>query len=180
MKDSVVQSVNFVVARNHRTSRIGIGSGKGGLRAGRQFCSGNPAIGIGVKLKQAESDNMALKSDLGFFERLLPAGAGEGLIVRGLQAELPSPGQVRYQLLLMQAGKVQSEFSGRYEITLSGTLDGKPWAFGQPGGPQPVQLKQYLRVGGMFDHPAQAVVKTVSVRVMDLKGAVKASLTVKP
>jgi hypothetical protein len=133
---------------------------------------------LAQQLKQAEADNMALKSDLGFFERLLPAGASEGLIVRGLQAELPSPGQVRYQLLVMQAGKVQS--SGRYEITLSGTFDGKPWAFVQPGGPQPVQLKQYLRVGGLLDHPAQAVVKTVSVRVMDLNGVVKASLTVKP
>ncbi len=135
---------------------------------------------LAQQLKQAEADNMTLKSDLGFFERLLPSGAGEGLIVRGLQAELPSPGQVRYQLLVMQAGKVVSEFSGRYEITLSGTLDGKPWVFVQPGGSQPVQLKQYLRVGGMFDHPAQAVVKTVSVRVMDLNGVVKASLTVKP
>jgi hypothetical protein len=131
------------------------------------------------QLKQAEADNLALKGDLGFFERLLPAGAGEGLMVRGLQAELPSPGQVRYQLLLMQAGKAQPEFSGRYEITLAGTIEGKPWVFGQPGGPRSVQLKQYARLGGLVEHPAQAVVKTVSVRVMDLSGTAKASLTVK-
>jgi hypothetical protein len=135
---------------------------------------------LAQQLKLAEADNMALKSDLGFFERLLPAGAGEGLTIRGLQAELPSPGQVRYQLLVMQAGKASPEFSGRYEITLSGTLDGKPWVFAQPGGSQPLQLKQYVRVGGMLEHPAQAVVKTVSVRVMDLNGVAKASLTVKP
>jgi hypothetical protein len=131
------------------------------------------------QLKAAEADNLALRSDLGFFERLLPAGPAEGLTVRGLQAELPSPGQLRFQWLVMQAGKTLPEFKGRYEITLSGTLDGKPWVL-SPRPAQPLQFKQYLRVEGMVDHPPQAVVKAVSVRVMDLNGTLKASLTVKP
>ena len=38
------------------------------------------------QLRQAEAEVMALKADLGFFERLLPA-AGDGLAARGLQAE---------------------------------------------------------------------------------------------
>jgi hypothetical protein len=132
------------------------------------------------QLKLAEADNMALKSDLGFFERLLPAGAGEGLTIRGLQAEQQSPGHVRFQLLVMQPGKRPPEFTGRYEITLSGTLDGKPWVFTPPGGAQPLHVKQYLRVEGLMDPPAQAVVKTASVRVTDLNGMLKASLTVRP
>ena len=135
---------------------------------------------LAQQLKLAEAQAMGLKSDLGFFERLLPAGAGEGLMIRGLQAELPVPGQVRYQLLVMQAGKTLPEFNGRYEIVLSGTFDGKPWTLAQPGGPQALQFKQYRRIEGMVDHPPSAVVKTVSVKVMDSKGAVKASLTVKP
>ena len=135
---------------------------------------------LAEQLKLAEVDNLALKSDLGFFERLLPVGAGEGLIIRGLQVESPAPGHLRFQLLVMQAGKTLPEFKGRYEIALSGLLDGKPWTFTPPGGPQPLQLKQYLRVEGMLDHPPQAVVKTTSVRVLDLNGVVKASLTVKP
>jgi len=136
---------------------------------------------LAEQLKRAEADKLAMKSDLGFFERLLPVGAGEGLIVRGLQAEAQAPGQLRFQLLVMQAGKALSEFKGRYEITLGGTLNGKPWVFAPPGGtqPLPLPLKQYLRVEGILDHPPQAVVETVSVRVMDLNGAVKASLTVK-
>ena len=135
---------------------------------------------LALQLKQIEADNMAMKSDLGFFERLLPAGASDGLTIRGLQVETPSPGQVRFQMLVMQTGKTLPEFRGSYEITLAGSLDGKPWTFASPAGPQPLQLKQYLRVEGMLDPPAQAVVKTASIRVMDLTGAVKASLTVKP
>jgi hypothetical protein len=123
---------------------------------------------------------MDMKANLGFFERLLPASAAEGVVIRGLQAELKAPGQMRFQLLAMQAGKRASEFNGRYDVTLSGTLDGKPWVFARPGGAQPLQVKQYTRVEGVIDHPPQAVVKTVSVRVMDLDGAVRATLTVKP
>ena len=135
---------------------------------------------LAQQLKLVEADNMALKADLGFFERLLPAGATDGVMIRGLQAELKAPGQMRFQLLAMQAGKRPTEFSGRYDVTLTGTLDGKPWTFAQPGGPQPLQLRQYLRLEGVIDHPPQAVVKTVSVRVLDLNGAVRATLTVKP
>ena len=134
---------------------------------------------LALQLKQVEADNMAMKSDLGFFERLLPAGASDALMIRGLHIEPQSPGHLRFQLLVMQAGKTLPEFKGRYEITLFGTLDGKPWTFTPPSGAQPLQLKQYSRIEGMLDSPPQAVVKTGLVRVMDLNGAVKASLTVK-
>jgi hypothetical protein len=134
---------------------------------------------LAQQVKQIEAENMALKADLGFFERLLPAGVSEGIAIRGLQAEVKEPGQLRFQLLVMQAGKTLPEFNGRYEITLAGTLDGKPWTFTPPGGPRALQMKQYLRVEGMIDHPPQAVVKTVQVRVMDMSGGVKASQTAK-
>jgi hypothetical protein len=136
---------------------------------------------LAQQLKLAEADNLALKADLGFFERLLPAGASEGVMIRGLQADVRAPGQLRFQMLVMQAGgKRVPEFSGRYDVSLAGTLDGKPWTFAGAGGAQPLQLKQYLRLEGVIDHPPQAVVKSVSVRVMDLSGAVRTTLTVKP
>ena len=135
---------------------------------------------LAQQLKQAEADNLALKSELGFFEQLLPLRAGEGLVIRGLQAELPSPGRVHFQLLVMQAGKSLTEFKGRYEITLAGTLEGKPWVYAPPGGAQRLELKQYARFEGMLDHPAQAVVKTVSVKVTDADGQFKAGLTTHP
>ena len=130
------------------------------------------------ELRQAEAEALALKADLGFFERLLPA-AGEGLAVRAMQAELVQPGQLRYQMLVMQSGKAPPEFKGRYEMQLTGTLDGKPWTFSLPAGPQPISLRQYARVDGRIDHPVGAVVKTVQVRILDPKGSVRASHTVK-
>jgi hypothetical protein len=133
---------------------------------------------LNQQLRQAEAEVLALKADLGFFERLLPA-AGDGLAVRALQAEALQPGQLRYQLLVMQSGRSPAEFKGRYEMQLAGTLDGKPWTFAPPSGARALSVKQYARVEGLIDHPAPAVVKTVQVRVLDNNGGVRASQTVK-
>lgn len=131
------------------------------------------------QLKQIEAENLALKANLGFFERLLPTGASAGLSIRGLQVESRTPGQLRYQLLVMQPGKSPPEFRGRYEITLVGTLEGKPWSYTPPDGTKPLQMKQYLRVEGMIDHPSEAVVESLQVRVLDASGGVKATQTAK-
>ncbi len=133
---------------------------------------------LNQQLRQAEAEVLALKADLGFFERLLPTSGG-GLAVRALQAEELQPGQLRYQLLVMQSGKSPAEFKGRYELQLAGTLDGKPWTFSPEGGPRAISVKQYARVEGLIDHPLPAVVKTVQVRVLDSSGGVRASQTVK-
>jgi hypothetical protein len=132
-------------------------------------------------LRRLEAENVELKSNLGFFEKLLPANANSnaGLIIRGLQAEMKSAGNLRYQMLLMQPGKSPQEFAGRYEITLTGTLDGKPWNWAQPSGAHALQLKQYLRVEGAIDCPAAALVQTVSVKVIDKAGTTRASESVK-
>lgn len=133
---------------------------------------------LAQQLKQVEAENMALKNDLGFFERLLPAGAGDtGLSIRGLQAEVVDAGQLRYQLLLMQTGRGRGEINGRYEVSLAGTLDGKPWT--QPGGPIALQLRQYRRVEGLIGHPREAQIRSVTVKVTNAGGAVLATHTVK-
>jgi hypothetical protein len=135
------------------------------------------------QLKASQTEVMALKADLGFFERLLPANSNTsdnpGILVRGLQLEHQAPGQLRFQLLLMQLGKTLPEFQGRYELTLSGTLDGKPWAWMSPPPKTNVVLRQYLRLEGMIEYPAAAVVKSVTVKVLDVYGAAKASQTTK-
>jgi hypothetical protein len=128
------------------------------------------------QLKQAEADAMTLRADLGFFEKLLPA-SGDGLSVRAVQVEPQGPGQMRYQLLVMQSGK-GAEFRGRYHLKLTGTLDGRPWTWAPPQA-QPLTVKQYARIEGTLDHPANAVVETVEVKVSDNNGGVRASQTVK-
>jgi uncharacterized FlaG/YvyC family protein len=123
------------------------------------------------QVKALEAENQALKDDLGFFERLLPASTTEGLSVRGLQADLPAQGQLRFQVLVMQhGGRVQPEFKGRYELLLSGAFDGKPWVLPGPVISQPLQFKQYRRVDGTVQYPVNAVVKQVLVRVLDDNG----------
>ncbi len=133
---------------------------------------------LAQQLRQLEADKQALQADLGFFERLLPS-SGEGLQVRGLQAEVLAPGQLRYQMLVVQNGKVTTDFRGRYELSLTGTLDGKPFNQSLPGGAKPLQLRLYTRVEGMLDHPPDAVIKTVQVRVIDSQGAVRTTQSVK-
>jgi hypothetical protein len=133
---------------------------------------------LAKQLRDAEIDNLALKGDLGFFEQLLPA-TGEGLAVRSLQAEVQTPGRLRYQILLMQSGKALPEFSGRYEVTLSGQREGRPWTLTMPGGARPLQVKQYARVEGLIDLPADAVVKAVQVTVKDASGVQRAMQSLK-
>ena len=60
------------------------------------------------QLSQLEAEHLALKADLGFFERLFPPSGATGLAVRALQAERGAPGQLRYQMLVMQSGKALS------------------------------------------------------------------------
>ena len=132
---------------------------------------------LAQELRQAQDRQLALESDLGFFERLLPAAGDKPLQVRALQADAAAPGQTRYQLLLMQAGRAPVVFEGRYDIRLSGLLDGRPWTAGLPGGPQPFKLRQYARLEGLVEHPPGVVLKTVQARITDQAGAVRATET---
>jgi len=134
---------------------------------------------LAQQLRQAEAVKEALRADLGFFERLLPA-KGDGLQLRGLQAETAVPGQLRYQMLVVQSASSAAEFMGRYDVVLGGTLEGRPWSQPLPDGPQPLRLQQYLRLQGSVDHPPAAVIKTVQVRVVDEKGTMRATQSVKP
>ena len=133
---------------------------------------------LAQQLRQLEAEKHALQADLGFFEGLMPV-SGEGLQLRGLQADTSNPGQLRYQLLLMQAGRVSADFRGHYELLISGTSEGRPWKFTSAGA-RPLQFRQYTRVDGSVDLPAGVVLQTVQARVFDQQGALRASQTVRP
>lgn len=133
---------------------------------------------LASQVRQLEADNQALQADVNFYQRLLPTN-GEGLQLRGLQAEPKGPGQLRYQLVVVQNGKNVAEFKGQYELLLQGQFEGKPWTQPLPGGPQSLLIRQVTRVEGMIDHPPGAVIKTVQVRVMDGQGATKATQTLR-
>jgi hypothetical protein len=119
-----------------------------------------------MQIRQLQADNQTLRSDLGFFERLIPGSGTDALSIRGLQAERVSDTQLRWQVLMMQASKNAPDFKGALEITFAGTLAGKPWTAAQAPAPQPVLIKGYLRMEGLVDVPAQAVVKNVTAKIL--------------
>jgi hypothetical protein len=134
---------------------------------------------LGEQVRQLEARNLDLENELGFYQRLLPAGNAAGVSIRALQGDVAAPGQLRYRLLLMQPGRAAPEFNGRYEVSLAGTLDGKPWTQAEADGAKPLKLKQVLRIEGSIDHPPGAVIKTLTARVLDASGGVKAAQSVR-
>jgi hypothetical protein len=133
-----------------------------------------------AQVRQLELENRTLRDDLGFFEKLIPAGAGavEGVTIRSLQAELQNGRTLKWQVLLIQASKSAPEFSGRIELSFAGLQGGKPWSASLPEGAMPVKLRQYGRIEGNLDIPAQVVIKSVSAKLLD-GSVVKSTQTIK-
>jgi len=117
--------------------------------------------------RQLEINNRSLRDDLGFFEQLIPAVSGQGLTIRGLQAERLDQAQLKWQVLVMQSQKGAPEFNGRLELSVSGVLNGKPWVMNLPQGSLALKVTQYGRLQGVLDLPPQAVPKLLLARVMD-------------
>lgn len=119
--------------------------------------------------RQLEADNQRLKNDLGFFEQLIPATGAAGTAgasIRGLQVELLKPGELKWQVLVIQAVKSPAEFSGQLELTFVGLENGKPWSAGLSSGTVPVAVKQYGRFEGLFAVPPNVVVKSVTAKLL--------------
>jgi hypothetical protein len=143
-----------------------------------------------AQVKQLETENRALRDDLGFFEKLIPTGGNEGAAIRGLQAEVINAGaQLKWQVLVIQPSKNAPEFNGKIEVTLSGlqgvtsgtsgaNSGGKPWSQVAGGNAQPLKFRQSSRLENVVDLPPQTVVKQVSVKVTE-GGAVRAVQTLK-
>lgn len=131
-----------------------------------------------AQLKQLESDNRSLRDDLGFFEKLIPSAGVDGLAIRSLQADFLSSNKLKWQVLVIQSGKNPTEFNGRLEIWFTGFLNGKPWTAMVSGEPPAIKVKQYGRMDGVFEVPAQVVVKGMSAKVMD-GAVVKATHSIK-
>jgi hypothetical protein len=75
-----------------------------------------------------------------------------------------APGQLRYQMLLMQNGKAAWSSRGATSSTVR-PLDGKPWTRRPPGGPQPFRFKQYKARRSGRPPACRAVIKTVQARI---------------
>lgn len=130
-------------------------------------------------VKQLESDNQNLRDDLGFFQKLIPTStSGEGIVIRGLQAEVRNGNELRWQVLVIQPRKNPPEFSGRLELTVAGLQDGRSWTSALPSGAQAVKFKQYGRIEGVLALPPATIIKSVSAKVME-GSTIKAQQTIK-
>jgi hypothetical protein len=116
------------------------------------------------QIRQLQADNQALRNDLGLFERLIPGTGGDGLKIRGLQAQQISDTQLHWQVLMIQARKNAPDFQGVLEVTASGTLAGRPWQSRTPEA-RSVVVQNYLRQDGIMDLPPGLVVKNVTARL---------------
>ena len=130
------------------------------------------------QVKQLQAENQGLRDDLGFFEKLIPASGVDGVAIRGLQAEVKNGKDLKWQVLVIQASKNAAEFHGRLELTFQGLQGGKPWTATLPGGGQDLSIKQYGRLEGLFEVPAQVQVKGVLARVLE-GNSVRASQSLK-
>lgn len=133
---------------------------------------------LAQQIRQLEADNQTLRSDLGFFERLIPGTGSDALSIRGLQVDRLSEGQLKWQVLMIQAAKNAPEFKGALEIIFTGTLEGKPWSMAQSPSPQPVLIKSYLRQEGIVAVPPLAIVNVVTAKIWQ-SGVVKSVQTTK-
>jgi hypothetical protein len=122
---------------------------------------------MAAQMRQLAGDNLKLRDDLGFFEKLLPASGQDSVAIRSIQAERMSDSQLKWQVLVIQPVKGAPDFNGKLDMTINGTLAGKPWVANLPNGAQILRFKNYRRIEGMLDLPAQAVVQTVTAKISD-------------
>lgn len=121
---------------------------------------------LAAQIRQLEAENRALRDDLGFFEKLIPASGAESVAIRGLQAEVLPGGELRWQVLVSQPGKNAPEFRGKLLLSVAGTLAGKPWSLDLPT-TDDLRFRQFRRLEGMAGLPEHAVVQTVSAKVVE-------------
>lgn len=134
---------------------------------------------LAARVKALEAENLALTRDLGFLEKLVPsAGGNKPLAVRGLQAQPEQPGRMHYQALLTLASG-RSAFAGRYEVQLSGTLEGRTWSSDAAKTSATLNLKQVQRLEGVVDYPVAAMVKQLEIRVVDAAGKLQVTEVVR-
>lgn len=133
---------------------------------------------IQAQVKLLEIENRTLRDDLGFFEKLIPAGATDGVAIRGLQADIQDAKTIKWQVLVIQPGRNVPEFNGQLSLEFNGTSGGKPWSAKLGDGALQIKMRQYGRMEGEFEIPPQVVVRGVTARVLD-GAVVKATQSVK-
>lgn len=135
------------------------------------------------QLARVETDNRQLQQNLAAFEEVLPRmGAAFTVGVGGFQLERADAGQLRYRLLVIQAGQQSSEqvFKGELELVAI-DAQGNNAMMILPVDSQEVvpparhllEFSHYQRIDGLVQVPEGVVIKSLQARVWQ-KGRVRA------
>lgn len=135
------------------------------------------------QIKTLEEENARLKSDVAYFESLLPAGSGSdaGVTIRRFEVTPDAGGsQIRYRAMIMQGGRQEREFTGNVQLLVHTVSGGRPgtWSWPDQAGAEArergkIGFKRYQRLEGVIDLPPGTVARSVQLRVLE-KGAVRA------
>ena len=136
---------------------------------------------------QLQDENSGLREDLGFLRKLMSSGTTlEGIGLTDIRIESDAggrPNTYAYHMLLTQGGQRKLDFKGRVQLVahVAGSLQGSvvvPDPAAAPGTGD-LDFRFYQKVEGRFSLPAEAVLKSVEVRVLALPGGqVRLSRTV--
>ena len=124
------------------------------------------------QMKTLTAENAGLKEDLAFFQTLMPSGGKDGGVAvnRFLVQNDVVPGEYRYRLLLTQTGQRNKDFQGTLQFVVNLQQQDKKVVLTLPAeGDQAfkVNFRFYQRVEGTFRIDADAVVKSMQVRVFE-------------
>ena len=150
---------------------------------------------LGEQIARLEADNTRLKEDVAFFEAATadrtssaPKDANGGIAIRRFQVTQDRAAHTaRYRILLTQDSKANRDFTGDLQLTVTTIQAGKAVNIAVPGDtgasakaatdPYAVVFRSYKRIDGSFVVPADAVVKSVQVRILE-RGVVRVQQTV--
>jgi hypothetical protein len=129
---------------------------------------------LSLQVNALEQENAKLKEDLAFFEKLLPVKAGaSGITIRQFKADLVSPTQLQYQVLVMQGARNERDFTGNLQIVATVVQAGReatlvfPETQGADAEGFKFTLRHYQRLEGLLNLPAGVVVKSLQARVLE-------------
>lgn len=130
---------------------------------------------LAQQVSELEVDRNKLRDDLAFFETLLPTKPGaQGVVIRSFRMQPDdTPSQMRYRLLVQQAGKPDRDFVGAVQMQVNLLQGGHPVTLQLPDPAVPemaksleLSFRHYQRVEGAFTVPAGAVARSVLVRIV--------------
>lgn len=124
-------------------------------------------------LRAQQEEVASLRNDLGFYQRLMEGGAQQaGIAVHSLTARATDQaGAVQYGLILSQNLKRNRQATGRVEISIGGSSQGRSIRLGaaelgaEPGG-SAFAFKYFQQIDGLWMFPDGFTPATVKVRVL--------------